>query len=96
MTEKRIARRDNTDIIAKRRTIKRDTRWKIHLKAALRKRGIKNAFGLWQKIGGSKQTAAELFNGSVTMIRLETFDRLEDSLGITPFEILSTREEEDD
>jgi DNA-binding Xre family transcriptional regulator len=63
-------------------------KWKINLKAALEKRRIENGNELWLKIGGSKETAYNLFNGTVKMIRLETFDRLEDVLGITPYEIL--------
>ena len=63
-------------------------KWKLNAKAALEKRGIVNPFGLWQKIGGSKETATHLFNGTTTMVRLDTFNRLEEHFGITPYEIL--------
>jgi len=79
--------RNVREIVEKRRQIKTDTKWRLNLKEALRKRGIDHAFALWQKIGGSKQTASDLFNGKVTMVRLETFDRLDETLGITPFEL---------
>ncbi len=67
---------------------KKDTKWKINLKDALERRGIEKPFALWLKIGGPKETATHLLNGNVSMIRLETFDRLEEALGISPYEIL--------
>lgn len=62
--------------------------WVVNIKDALTKRGIENAYQLWLKIGGSKATASQLWEGNSKMIRLETMNRLQDVLGITPFEYL--------
>jgi DNA-binding Xre family transcriptional regulator len=68
--------------------------WTINITEAAQKRGIENPYQLWQKIGGSKSTAVELFAGTKEMIRTETMDRLHNDLGITPFEYIkdSSRE----
>lgn len=73
------------------RTIRRGgtVDWTINVTEACQKRGIENAYQLWQKIGGSKGTTAQLFDGTSTMIKLETMNRLQSDLGITPFEYLS-------
>ncbi|MBS1797374.1 MAG: helix-turn-helix transcriptional regulator [Acidobacteria bacterium] len=89
-----IKRPDNAEIAKKRRQIETNTKWKIDARKALEKRGINKPFALWQKIGGSKETATQLFNGTVVMIRLETFDRLWNELGISPFEIIVNTEKE--
>ena len=65
-----------------------NTNWKINVSEACKKRNIENAYQLWQKIGGSKETTAKLFEGESTMIKTETMNRLQDTLGITPFEYL--------
>ena len=74
--------------ITNRKPSKKNTKWKINLRNALEKRGVENGNALWLKIGGSKETAYDLFNGRVKMIRLETLDRLEEAFGISPYEIL--------
>ena len=66
---------------------KKQVVWKIDIKTPCEKRGINNAFQLWLKIGGSKATTAQLFNGSSKMIRLETINKLYSELGILPTEI---------
>jgi hypothetical protein len=62
--------------------------WVIDITAACRQRGIENAYQLWQKIGGSKATTAQLFSGRSEMIRIETMNRLHSILGISPFEYI--------
>lgn len=62
--------------------------WVIDLREPLRKRGIENSFHLAKAIGGSNESATHLFNGSVKMIRLDTMNRLQDRLGISPYEYL--------
>ena len=62
--------------------------WFIDITEACRKRGIQNPYQLWQKIGGSKMTTAKLFGGQMTMITTETMNKLQDLLGITPFEYI--------
>jgi DNA-binding Xre family transcriptional regulator len=60
----------------------------INVTEACRRRGIENAYQLWQKIGGSKSTAAQLFGGNSEMIRTETMTRLHRELGIMPSEYI--------
>jgi DNA-binding Xre family transcriptional regulator len=62
--------------------------WTISVKEACEKRGIENPYQLWQKIGGSKATTAQLWDGQSTMIKTETMNRLHSLLGITPFEYI--------
>lgn len=66
----------------------RRANWVINVKEACEKRGIENPYQLWQKIGGSKDTTAQLWAGKMTMIKTETMNRLQADLGITPFEYL--------
>ena len=72
-----------------------EANWVIDIKEAARKRGIDNAYQLWQKVGGSKATTAALFDGSSTMIKLETMNKLHRVLGITPFEYIRNEAEMD-
>jgi DNA-binding Xre family transcriptional regulator len=67
---------------------RREPNWVINVTAACESRGIKNPYQLWQRIGGSKATTAQLFQGKSQMIRTETMNRLQKELGITPFEYL--------
>jgi hypothetical protein len=60
----------------------------IDITEACLKRGIENPYQLWQKIGGSKATTAQLFGGTSSMIRTETMNRLHQLIGITPFEYI--------
>lgn len=69
--------------------------WTIDITEAAQKRGIENAYQLWQKIGGSKSTSIELFNGVKQMIRTETMNRLHSELGITPFEYIRNVRDDD-
>lgn len=62
--------------------------WVINITEAAARRGIDNPYQLWQKIGGSKQTTAMLFSGKSNMIRLDTMNKIEDILGIRPFEYI--------
>lgn len=62
--------------------------WTIDITEAAQKRGIDNAYQLWQKIGGSKSTSVELFNGVKGMIRTETMNRLHKELGMLPWEYI--------
>jgi hypothetical protein len=68
-------------------------RWVIDVTEACHKRNIENPYQLWQKIGGSKGTAAQLFAGTSQMIRTDTMDTLHRVLGITPFEYIVNRPE---
>jgi DNA-binding Xre family transcriptional regulator len=67
--------------------------WVIDVTEACQKRGIENPYQLWQKIGGSKATTAQLFSGASEMIRTETMNRLHDILGISPFEYILNRKD---
>ena len=66
--------------------------WRIDVKTPCERRGIKNAYQLWQKIGGSKDTTAQLFSGNTQMIRVDTINKLYAILGILPMEIFATEE----
>jgi DNA-binding Xre family transcriptional regulator len=58
--------------------------------------GIDSASALQKVIGGSKETAADLFFGRVTMIRLETIDKLCELFRCQPndlFEFVQVEEE---
>ena len=68
--------------------------WVINIKEAAQKRSIENANQLWKKIGGSKSTSFELFDGVKKMIRTDTMDRLHNKLGITPFEYIKNKGDE--
>lgn len=60
----------------------------IDIKDALQRRGIDNAYQLWQKINGSKATAALLWEGTAKQIQMETMNKLHSILGISPAEYL--------
>lgn len=62
--------------------------WTIRVKDAAEKRGIANPYQLWLKIGGSKATTSQIWDGSPTMVRMETLNRIQELLGISPHEIL--------
>lgn len=62
--------------------------WVIDVTEACKNRGIENPYQLWQKIGGSKQTTAQLFAGTSKMIQTETMNRLYNILGIAPVEYI--------
>lgn len=62
--------------------------WVINIQEAAEKRGIENPYQLWQKLGGSKQTAAQLWKGETTMIKTETMNHIQNVLGINPFEYI--------
>ena len=68
--------------------VRQADKWIIDLQGACTSRGIRNAHQLWLKIGGSKGTAAQLWAGSTVMIKLETLNRLQNDVGISPFEYL--------
>ncbi len=48
----------------------------IHISALAAERGITTAYQLWQRIGGSQESAAQLWKGEFKMIRLETMVKL--------------------
>lgn len=62
--------------------------WKINIQEACEKRGIKNPYQLWQKLGGSKETTAKLWSGNSVMITTSIMNKLHDRVGITPFEYM--------
>lgn len=49
--------------------------------------GVPTAYSLWKKIGGSKQSAHDLWSGKVVMIRLETIDALCELLRCEPTDL---------
>lgn len=63
----------------------------IDIQDALLRRGIKNPFQLWQKIGGSKATTALLWEGTARAIQMQTMNKLYNLLGISPAEYLINR-----
>lgn len=60
----------------------------VDVRDACIRRGVDNAYQLWLKIGGSKATAALLWDGTAKQIQMETMNKLRDLLGITPPEYL--------
>ena len=68
--------------------------WIIDITEAAKKRGIDNPYQLWQKIGGSKETTARLFSGGGQMIRTDTMNKIQEILGIHPFEYIFNAAEE--
>lgn len=73
---------------------KQEREWKLDVKRACERRGIKNPYQLWQRIGGSKQTTAQLFAGDTKMIRLDTINKLYETLQILPVELFTLEETE--
>ena len=51
-------------------------------------RGVPNAFHLWQRIGGSKETAYQLWAGEFKMVGLHTLASLCEAIGCTVGELL--------
>ena len=62
--------------------------WVIDISEAARKRGIDTSYQMWLKLGGSKSTWLQYFNGTNKMIRVETMNQLHEELGILPFEYI--------
>lgn len=52
------------------------------------RRGVQNAFQLWQRIGGSKEKSAHLWSGEFRMVGLHTLASLCDALGCTVGDLL--------
>ncbi|HWT01770.1 MAG TPA: helix-turn-helix transcriptional regulator [Pyrinomonadaceae bacterium] len=52
-----------------------------HIQDMAKKKGIENAFQLWQKIGGSKESAAQLWRGDFKKIGISTLKKLCEVLG---------------
>lgn len=68
-----------------------DNNWVIELRQACINQGIDNAFQLWQKIGGSKATTAQLWKGQTKMIKVDTINRLHNLARISPDKYLNNK-----
>jgi len=64
----------------------------VHISALATDRGITTAYQLWQRIGGSQESAAQLWKGEFKMIRLETMVKLCALLECQPGDLFTLEE----
>jgi DNA-binding Xre family transcriptional regulator len=58
------------------KTEKRKYKVTSHIQELAKTRGIENAFQLWGRIDGSKETAAQLWRGDFAKIGINTLEKL--------------------
>ncbi len=61
----------------------------IHIQPLAVERGITTAYQLWQKMGGSQESAAQLWKGEFKMISLKTLAKLCALLECQPGDVLT-------
>ncbi len=69
------------------------TRYRLHIHPLARRRGLKHAYDLWQRVGGSKESASDIWNGRTSSVSWEMLSRLCDILGCKPGKLFVTEEE---
>ncbi len=61
----------------------------IHVRVVAEARGIANASQLWRRIGGSQESAAQLWKGEFKMIGIRTLEKLCGVLECQPGDLLT-------
>ena len=61
----------------------------VHIQAIAAERGITTSYQLWQKIGGSQESAAQLWRGEFKMIGLNTLAKLCAALDCQPGDLFT-------